>query len=133
MAPANHAQGKPPVVIGRTDFGRLWTLAVSLHVQEGDVADQLMGELDRAKIIPDDQVGSDVVAMGTTVRFTTDTGDDRTVTLVFPNEADIAQDRVSVFTPIGAALIGLSPGQSMDWPARNGSVRRLTVQAVNGG
>ena len=119
-------------MIGRTDYGRLWTLAVSLHVREGDVADQLMGELDRAKIIPDDQVGNDVVTMGTTVRYTTDTGDDRTVTLVFPNEADIAQDRVSVFTPIGAALIGLSPGQSIDWLARNGAVRRLTVQTVNG-
>lgn len=132
MAHVNQVQGRPPVVIGRTDYGRLWTLAVSLHVREGDVADQLMGELDRAKIIPDDQVGNDVVTMGTTVRYTTDTGDDRTVTLVFPNEADIAQDRVSVFTPIGAALIGLSPGQSIDWLARNGAVRRLTVQTVNG-
>ena len=71
-----------------------------------------------------------VVRMGSTLRFTSDLGEDRRVTLVFPGEADIAQGKVSMLTPIGAALIGLSAGQSIDWTARDGRVHRLTVETV---
>jgi regulator of nucleoside diphosphate kinase len=68
--------------------------------------------------------------MGSTVRYVTDTGDDRTVTLVYPAEADISSGKVSILTPIGAALIGLSPGQSIDWQARDGRFHRLTIESV---
>ncbi len=40
--------------------------------------------------------------------------------LVFPAEADIAAGKVSVLTPVGAALIGLSKGESIAWTARDG-------------
>jgi len=132
MSQADPIQGKPPVVVCKSDYGRLWTLAISLHVREGDVADQLMTELDRARIVPDDQIGAEVIAMGTTVRFTMNTGEDRTVTLVYPNEADIDRNRISVLTPVGAALIGLASGQSIDWHTLDGTVRRLTVETVIG-
>jgi regulator of nucleoside diphosphate kinase len=33
-------------------------------------------------------------------------------------------------TPIGAALIGLSSGQSISWTARDGRRHRLTVLSV---
>jgi regulator of nucleoside diphosphate kinase len=49
---------------------------------------------------------------------------------VLPPEADISAGRISVLTPIGAALIGLSPGQSIDWETRDGRVGRLTVESV---
>ena len=52
------------------------------------------------------------------------------VTLVFPGEADIAQGKISILTPIGAALIGLSAGQSIDWTARDGRIHRLKVESV---
>ena len=68
--------------------------------------------------------------MGSKIRFTSDLGENRQVTLVFPGDADIAQGKVSILTPIGAALIGLSKGQSIDWTARDGRVHRLTVAAV---
>jgi regulator of nucleoside diphosphate kinase len=53
------------------------------------------------------------------------------VTLVYPGEADIGQGRISVLTPVGAALIGLSKGQSIDWATRTGETRRLTVIEVH--
>lgn len=68
--------------------------------------------------------------MGSTLRYVTDSGDDRTVTLVFPGDADIAEGRVSILTPIGVALIGLSAGQSMGWTTRDGRPNRLTVEHV---
>ena len=65
----------------------------------------------------------DVVRMGSTLRYVTDSGEDRTVTLVFPAEADIAAGKISILTPIGAALLGLSEGQSIHWQTRNGESR----------
>ena len=43
------------------------------------------------------------------------TGRIREVALVYPHEADINLNRISVLTPVGAALIGLAEGQSIEF------------------
>ena len=43
---------------------------------------------------------------------------------------ELAAGTISILTPIGAALIGLSPGQSIAWTARDGRQHRLTVLSV---
>ena len=68
--------------------------------------------------------------MGSTVTYIADDGRKRTVTLVFPGLADISQGRISILTPIGTALIGLSEGQTMTWSTRDGRERNLTVMMV---
>lgn len=69
--------------------------------------------------------------MGCQVEFRDDTtGKVQTVTLVYPGEADIAQGKISVLTPIGAALIGLRAGHSISWETRSGDIKRLTVLTV---
>ena len=62
--------------------------------------------------------------------FRTETGQARRVTLVYTVEADTDLGRVSVLTPVGAALIGLAAGQSIDWTARDGRMHRLTLEGV---
>lgn len=121
---------KPAITTTRSDHERLTMLAESHAARNPQVAEELLAELDRARIVDDGRIASDVVRMGSTLRFTSDLGEDRQVTLVFPGEADIAEGKVSVLTPIGAALIGLSAGQSIDWKARDGRVHRLTVESV---
>jgi regulator of nucleoside diphosphate kinase len=59
------------------------------------------------------------------------TGEKRTVQIVYPQDADISKDRVSVLTPFGATLIGLSVGQSMTWRGRDGKARSLTILGVH--
>ena len=131
MAPENKRQRKPAITMTRSDRERLWRLAESYVVRSPDVADVLMAELERARVVEDARIPPDVVRMGTTLRFTSDLGEDRRVTLVFPGEADISEGKISILTPIGAALIGLSAGQSIDWVARDGRVHRLTVETVD--
>ena len=58
------------------------------------------------------------------------TGKVQTVTLVYPEEADISQGKISILTPIGTALIGLHAGHSITWETRSGELRRLTVLQV---
>lgn len=130
MAPDKKRHCRPPIVLSRTDHDSLARLAQSIAGKNPAVADQLSAELDRARVVADSSLPADLVRMGSTLRFTTDAGEDRTVTLVFPANADIAAGKVSILTPIGAALIGLSAGQSIDWTARDGSVHRLTVASV---
>ena len=130
MAPTR-TRRKPAITIARTDHERLTTLAESFSAKNSPIADELLVELDRARIVEDGRLAPDVVRMGSRLRFTTDAGEDRTVTLVYPGEADIAEGKVSVLTPIGAALIGLSAGQSIDWTGRDGRTHRLTVESVD--
>jgi regulator of nucleoside diphosphate kinase len=72
-----------------------------------------------------------VVCMNTEVTFRDDTtGKVQTVTLVYPESADIAARKVSVLTPVGVALIGLPEGKSITWETPGGELRQLTVLAV---
>ena len=121
---------KPAITVTRTDRERLWRLAESFADRNPAVAEELLVELERAKVVDDGRLPADAIRMGSSLRYTSDLGEDRSVTLVFPGEADIAQGKVSVMTPIGVALIGLSAGQSIDWTARDGRVHRLTVESV---
>lgn len=130
MAPATQKKRKPALTVTRSDPERLSGLAESISTRNPAVAEQLASELDRARIVDDRRIAADVVRMGSRLRFTTDAGEDRSVTLVFPGEANIAEGKISVLTPIGAALVGLSAGQSIDWTALDGRTHRLTVESV---
>ncbi|WP_417498091.1 nucleoside diphosphate kinase regulator [Maricaulis sp.] len=130
MAPATRRKLKPAITLTRSDHERLWRLAESLPDSAANVADPLLAELDRARIVADNKIAAKVVRMGSSLCFTSELGDEKHVTLVYPGEADIEAGKVSILTPIGAALIGLSAGQTIDWAARDGRVRRLTVNSV---
>jgi regulator of nucleoside diphosphate kinase len=129
MTTLPEARRKPAITIARSEHQRLLSFATALESRDPDLAETLLGELERARIVDDHRLAGSVVRMGSTVRY--QAGDEtRTVTLVYPAEADIALGRVSVLTPVGAALLGLSAGQSIDWTDRNGRRHDLTVVRV---
>ena len=119
---------KPVITLTQSDHDSLTGMA---RTTRGEVAEQLFEELERARVVPDHKLRPGIVRMGSTLRFSTDSGESREVTLVYPGEADIAAGKVSVLTPIGAALIGLAAGQSIDWTARDGRTHRLVVEEVD--
>ena len=130
MAPQTGKRRKPSIAITRSDHERLTRLAESVTARNPELADELFAELDRARVVADKTLGPGVIRMGSSLRFSTDAGESRKVTLVFPGEADIAEGKISILTPIGAALIGLSAGQSIDWTARDRRTHQLTVESV---
>ncbi|WP_114949131.1 nucleoside diphosphate kinase regulator [Microvirga calopogonii] len=122
---------KPRITLTAADYEKLSALAEAAMHTMPDVARELTAELDRAHVLTGNKQRADAVHMGCTVDFRDDTtGRAQTVTLVYPHEADIAQGKISVLTPIGTALIGLPVGQSIDWTTRTGETRRLTVLQV---
>ena len=120
---------KPTITINTRDYKRLAKLALAA-ARLSEASEALLLKLDRGHVVVDGSVLENVVRMGSTVRYRTDTGDARTITLVFPSDADISAGKVSVLTPIGTALLGLSAGQSATWSARDGRKHELTVLSV---
>jgi regulator of nucleoside diphosphate kinase len=122
---------KPAISICRSDHDRLSSLAEAFYSRNPALTEELLGELDRARIVDDFKLKATVARLGSTLHYSTNTGDERSVTLVLPKDADISTGCVSILTPIGVALLGLSPGQSIDWILTNGERRKLTVDVVS--
>jgi len=127
-----HAVGKPPIIVRNTDYARLIALAQASMERESVVGDELMAELERASVMGDESAMRQTIQMGSTATYTTENGEARTVILVYPGEANIEENRVSILTPIGVALLGLSKGQTINWVTRDGHVRVLSVTDVAG-
>ncbi len=121
---------KPKIVLSEADHRKLIALALAGSGNSSDAADDLLYEIERARVVPEKKLAPSVVRMGSTVTYRPDNGADRTVTLVYPADADIAEGKVSVLTPVGTALIGLNVGQSITWEGRNGAKHVMTVLSV---
>lgn len=122
----------PDIVISADDHKRLQNIANAAQKSAPRVAEYLQEELDRATVCTTAENCAPGVRMGSYVEFRDDeSGRVRTVQLVFPADANVEADRISVLTPIGAALIGLSEGQSIEWRTRGGDWKTLTVLKVS--
>lgn len=122
----------PEIMIPHDDFETLMKLAAAGAGDDGP-ADDLLSELERATVADGPALPANVVRMGSTVSYNLDGGAPKTVRLVYPADADISTGAISVLTPIGAALVGLRPGQTIGFEARDGSEREIKVIAVFAG
>jgi len=112
----------PPIVITQRDFGLLRRLAGH---------PRLAAELKRAAVIDSRCIAPDIVTMNCRVRFEDqNTGERREVTIVFPHDADASTRSISVLTPVGTALLGLTVGQSIVWPFPDGTEHCLRVLKI---
>lgn len=129
LALAGGPTAAPPVIyMTQADHHRLSSL-VGSNVVGLRGAELLAEELDRAVLV-DPGHAPRFARLGSRVRYE-DCASRRVreVTLVLPDAADIDQDRVSVFTPVGAALLGMTVGEAFTWTA-DGRVRELRILEV---
>lgn len=121
---------RPKIVVGETDHKKLTVLADSLMQRRPEIAEHLATELERARVAKDEATAG-TVQMGSVVEYEIESGASRRVTLVYPADADIESGRISILTPIGTALLGLKPGQSIDYSSNDGRKHTLTVLSVS--
>ena len=95
-------------------YARLLALAEQARKEAPKLADQLRDELERADLRAPEAMPADVVTIGSQVTFH-DGERTQTVQVAFPSDADVDRGRVSVVTPLGAALLGLCAGQRISW------------------
>jgi len=83
---------------------------------------ELEAEINRANVTSPEQLPKDVITMNTKVILLV--GDSiEEISLVYPNEADISENKVSVLSPIGTAILGYSEGSIIEWKVPNGTVK----------
>src|SRR5690606_11588828 len=106
----------PPITLSSVDVERIETLLESPAFRQFPAREALEAELERAEVVDPGEIPVGVVTMNSRVRFVEeDSGREHEVELVYPGTAG-AEGRVSVFAPVGSALLGLSVGQRIDWP-----------------
>ena len=121
--------GRPPhVVLTQVDYARLVRLLETIGDRDDLAA--LGEEVDRAEVAPAGAVPNTLVTMNSTMRFRDETTlKESELTLVYPGDADVKKNRVSVLAPIGSALIGLSVGDTIDWALPFG--RKTTLRVID--
>ncbi len=93
-------------------------------------AENLMAELKKAKLISS-KTATDIVRLNSTVTVRDEKeGKVMDVIVVLPEKADIKQRQISIFSPIGTALIGFKKGSVICWnvPTGEKTFRILDVQ-----
>lgn len=121
----------PDIMISSSDFDRLEALADSLTAADEAARQALLGELARAEVVEANQMPPTVVAMNSTVRFRIKSRDEEfRLTLVYPCDAGKFPDTISVLTPVGTALLGMSAGGCIQWPRPDGDIQEVRILGI---
>ena len=127
----NAGSDRPVIHMIDKESDEIEALAMGMEARNPKVAELLYGELGRAEVHPADDMPPNTVTMNCKVEFVDErSGARRVLELVYPKDADIEQDRISIFTPMGAGLIGMVAGETIAWPDRSGTERMLRIVGV---
>ncbi len=122
---------RPSIHLLASESDLIAGLALQIEHRQPVIAAMLLEEIERAELHEPGSLPADAVTLGSRVDFVDDnTSQLRKITLVLPAQANIAQGRISILTPIGAALYGLRAGSVINWPDLEGNERRITIVRV---
>ena len=124
---------KNPIYVTSQDKQRLEDLLIEVEASDprkhGDLK-ALTEELDRAVIVDPKDVFSNVITMNSRAEMRDlETGETVAFTVVFPSEANIDEEKISVLAPIGAGMLGYRVGDEFEWKVPDG-LRRMKVTNV---
>lgn len=122
---------RPPIHVLAEESDLVANLALRVEHRQPVVAAMLLEEIERAELHEPGTMPADAVRLGSGISFLDErAGQVRNVHLVLPVDANIAEGRISILTPVGAALYGLRAGDAIDWPDIDGNERRITIVRV---
>lgn len=119
---------KPDIIVTTSDFDRLEALIDSMPPVSATTL-ELLEELKRADVVEPHEIPPTVVTMNSTVRFTIGAQEEFCRTLVYPREV-MDSSTISVLSPVGSALLGLSAGSSIEWPSPTGEALVIRIVEV---
>ena len=123
--------GLPPIIISTLDMERIDALLEQYPDPGPAEIEALRSELDRADVREPQQMPDNVVTMHSQVRFRIlDSGKEFEKVLVYPREIDGSEDKLSILTPVGTALLGLEVGAHIDWPAPAGKTTQVEIVEI---
>jgi len=120
------------VILSEEDFNLLKSFVTPSSNPDNPMS--LAYELSRADVVKKDKVPADRVKIYSKVTIEDLISKAKTtLTIVPPSEADIKQQKVSVLTPIGSALIGFKLGDEVEWKMPVGIRKYLILEVSNPG
>lgn len=122
---------KAKVVISSLDAERLERIIDALPKSASAAGEKLTEELARAEIVEPQLMPSTVVTMNSTVRFKVDSSKEEfTMTLVYPKDVDVANNKISILSPVGSAMLGLEQGAELEWPKPGLGTLKVRIEEV---
>jgi regulator of nucleoside diphosphate kinase len=87
-------------------------------------AGNLIKELDSATIVEPTQIPSDIVTMNSIVQISfLNAARQIQFQIVYPKDANLKENKISIFSPIATALIGYKEGDEVEWIVPAGPTR----------
>ena len=124
---------QPSIFITTKDAEKLRKLireAFHSDYRGSDYLKKLAEEMEKAAVVNPDQIPADVITLNTTARLVDQaTNEEMVYTLVFPEDADVSQGKISVLAPIGTAMLGYKTGDLFEWDTPGGE-RTLRVKEI---
>ncbi len=121
---------KPNIILSEQDLHRLETMLEHQTVLTPTMK-HLEDELARAEVVAPNDVPTNVVSMNAKVLITlAPSKESSEVTLVYPHDFKGEKGQVNVVAPVGAAILGLSEGQEIEWPQPDGHIMKVKIEKV---
>lgn len=122
---------KPNIVVSSLDMDRLEALLDALPAAQAQVQQALLQELSRADVVEPEGMPPHVATMNSRVRFVLDKDPvEHDMVLSYPRDMEGAEDRLSILTPVGSALLGLETGKSIAWTRPDGAAFTVKLLEV---
>ena len=124
---------QPSIFITTKDVEKLRDLireAFHTEYRGSDYLKKLAQEIEKASVVQPEEIPSDVITLNSTARLVDrETNEEMVYTLVFPEDADTSQGKISILAPIGTAMLGYKAGDTFEWDTPGGK-RTIRVKEI---
>ncbi len=122
------------VTLTKNDYTRIYkaiTDAKNSKTINSNEAEKLLSELSKAEIVPSEKIDKDVVTMNSEVKlFFENTQKEQSFKIVYPQDANLKENKISIFSPIATALIGYRIGDEIEWIVPSGMTKIKIVELL---
>ncbi len=122
------------LVMNRLDYARIKKSIIDLKQSRAispEELEKLNGELNAAKIVDPEKVPVDVVTMNSVVRISfSNSGKVLQFKIVYPDEANLKENKISIFSPVAMALLGYRVGDEVEWIVPGGATKILIEEII---
>ena len=122
------------VTLTKNDYTRIYkaiTDAKNSKTINSNEAEKLLSELSKAEIVPSEKIDKDVVTMNSEVKlFFENTQKEQSFKIVYPQGANLKENKISIFSPIATALIGYKIGDEIEWIVPGGMTKIKIIDLI---
>jgi regulator of nucleoside diphosphate kinase len=122
------------VTLTKNDYTRIYkaiTDAKNSKTINSNEAEKLLSELSKAEIVPSEKIDKDVVTMNSEVKlFFENTQKEQSFKIVYPQDANLKENKISIFSPIATALIGYKISDEIEWIVPGGMTKIKIVDLI---